>query len=89
MPLARPSRKASFPAAAWLCCARRRLWTDLKVEGDEQIGVNIVRRACEEPVRQIVVNSGTEGAIVVEKIRDEQQPQLRLQRADRHSTKIW
>src|ERR1700752_4132832 len=35
-----------------------------KVEGDEQIGVDIVRRACEEPIRQIVVNSGTEGAIV-------------------------
>jgi chaperonin GroEL len=42
----------------------------LKAEGDEQIGVDIVRRACEEPLRQIVVNSGTEGAIVVEKIRE-------------------
>jgi chaperonin GroEL len=41
----------------------------LTLEGDEQIGANIVRRACEDPVRQIVVNSGTEGAIVVEKIR--------------------
>jgi chaperonin GroEL len=46
----------------------------LKVEGDEQFGVTIVRRACEEPVRQIVVNSGTEGAIVVEKIRSYQDP---------------
>ncbi|MCC6857005.1 MAG: chaperonin GroEL [Bryobacterales bacterium] len=42
---------------------------DLNPGGDEQIGVNIVKRACEEPLRQIVVNSGTEGAIVVEKIR--------------------
>ncbi len=42
---------------------------NLTIEGDEQFGVNIVRRACEEPVRQIVLNSGTEGAIVVEKIR--------------------
>src|SRR5690242_1259422 len=42
----------------------------LKVPGDEQIGVDIVRRACEDPVRQIVVNSGTEGAIVVGKIRE-------------------
>jgi chaperonin GroEL len=41
----------------------------LKLEADEQIGADIVRRACEEPLRQIVVNSGTEGAIVVEKIR--------------------
>jgi len=42
----------------------------LKVPGDEQIGVDIVKRACEDPVRQIVVNSGTEGAIVVGKIRE-------------------
>jgi chaperonin GroEL len=42
---------------------------DTKLEGDEQIGLNIVRRACEEPLRQIVLNSGHEGAIVVEKVR--------------------
>ena len=41
----------------------------LKLEGDEQFGLAIVRRACEEPVRQIVLNCGTEGAIVVEKIK--------------------
>ncbi len=38
-------------------------------EGDEKIGINIIRRACEEPVRQIVGNGGWEGAIVIEKIR--------------------
>src|SRR5689334_11290574 len=43
--------------------------TKLKTGGDEQFGVDIVRRSCEEPLRQIVLNSGTEGAIVVEKIR--------------------
>jgi chaperonin GroEL len=42
----------------------------LKADGDEQIGVDIVKKACEEPIRQIVVNSGTEGAIVVEKVRE-------------------
>src|SRR5690242_5154501 len=42
----------------------------LKLEGDEQTGVNIVKRACEEPLRQIVQNSGIEGAIVVEKVRN-------------------
>ena len=47
---------------------------DLKLEGDEKIGVNIVRRACEEPLRQIVQNSGTEGAIVVETIRNHDNP---------------
>jgi len=43
--------------------------TDLKLAGDEQIGVDIVRRACEEPARQIAGNAGFEGAIVCEKIR--------------------
>ncbi len=47
---------------------------DLKIPGDEQIGVDIVRRACEEPLRQIVVNSGTEGAIVVGKVRENANP---------------
>ena len=46
----------------------------LKLEGDEQFGVTIVRRACEEPVRQIVLNCGTEGAVVVEKIKSHQDP---------------
>jgi chaperonin GroEL len=46
----------------------------LKLEGDEQWGVTIVRRACEEPVRQIVNNGGFEGAVVVEKIKDSQDP---------------
>jgi chaperonin GroEL len=41
----------------------------LKLEGDEQIGVDIVRRACEEPLRQISNNAGFEGAIVAEKVR--------------------
>ncbi len=38
-------------------------------DADEQIGVNIVRRALEEPLRQIVQNAGKEGAVVVEKVR--------------------
>jgi len=44
--------------------------SDLKLSGDEQIGVDIVRRACEEPARQIAGNAGFEGAIVCEKIRN-------------------
>jgi chaperonin GroEL len=42
----------------------------LKLEGDERIGANIVRRALEEPLRQIVGNAGEEGAVVIGKIRD-------------------
>src|SRR5580698_4332051 len=47
---------------------------DMKLPGDEQIGVDIIRRACEEPLRQIVSNSGTEGAIVVGKVRENSNP---------------
>jgi len=42
----------------------------LKLVGDEQIGANIVKRALEEPLRQIVANAGEEGAVVIGKIRD-------------------
>jgi chaperonin GroEL len=38
---------------------------------DEQIGVNIVKRALEEPLRQIAQNAGKEGAVIVEKVRNE------------------
>jgi chaperonin GroEL len=46
----------------------------LTLSGDEQFGVTIVRRACEEPVRQIVANCGTEGAVVTEKIKNHKDP---------------
>jgi chaperonin GroEL len=41
----------------------------LKAEEDEQIGINIVKRALEEPLRLIASNAGWEGAVVVEKVR--------------------
>jgi chaperonin GroEL len=45
---------------------------NFKVDGesDEQIGVNIIKRALEEPLRQIAANAGKEGAIIVEKVRE-------------------
>ena len=43
-------------------------------DGDEQIGVTIVKRALEEPLRQIVQNAGKEGAVIVEKVRAEKNP---------------
>jgi chaperonin GroEL len=46
----------------------------VKAEGDDQIGLDIVRRACEEPLRQIVGNAGLEGAIVAEKVRNNENP---------------
>ncbi|MDQ1708379.1 MAG: chaperonin GroEL [Pyrinomonadaceae bacterium] len=43
-------------------------------DADEQIGVNIIRRALEEPLRQIVQNAGKEGAVIVEKVRANKDP---------------
>ena len=43
----------------------------LKVEGDEKVGAMIVRRALEEPIRQIVENAGVEGSVIVEKVKGE------------------
>ena len=41
----------------------------LKLEGDEQIGVNIVKKALEEPIRQLTANAGVDGSIVFEKVK--------------------
>src|SRR5213596_2039915 len=43
---------------------------NLKLHGDQQIGVNIIKRAIEEPMRWIATNAGQEGSIVVQKVRD-------------------
>jgi chaperonin GroEL len=42
----------------------------LKLQDDEAIGVNIVKRALEEPMRQIALNAGEEGAVIVGRIRE-------------------
>ena len=56
----------------------------LKLQGDQQIGVNIVKRAIEEPMRWIATNAGHEGSIVVQKVREMKAADEGLQRADRH-----
>ncbi len=43
----------------------------LQEEGDVQTGVNIVKRALEEPVRQIATNAGKEGSVIVEKLKEQ------------------
>ena len=49
----------------------QKVLADLKGENaDEQTGINIVCRAIEEPLRQIVANAGGEGAVVVDKVRE-------------------
>jgi len=43
----------------------------LQLEGDEKTGLNILKRAIEEPVRQIAENAGVDGAVVVQKVKRE------------------
>jgi chaperonin GroEL len=43
----------------------------LKLDGDENVGAQIVKRALEEPIRQIVENAGLEGSVVIEKVKAE------------------
>ena len=58
---------------------------DLKGDNaDEQTGINIVRRAIEEPLRQIVANAGGEGAVVVNKVREGEGDYGYNARADRY-----
>ncbi len=46
----------------------------LNLEGDRQIGVNIIRRALEEPIRQIVNNTGLEGSVIVQRVKEAKNP---------------
>ncbi len=45
----------------------------LKLQGDEQIGIDITRRVLEEPIRQLAKNAGEEGSVIVEKVKGEKQ----------------
>src|ERR1017187_5185729 len=47
----------------------------LKAPDDEQIGINVVKRALQEPLRQIAINAGHEGAIILEKVRASDDPE--------------
>jgi len=52
---------------AWRFCAGAKALDGLKLTGDQLVGLQIVRRAIEEPMRHIATNSGAEGSIVVAK----------------------
>ena len=68
----RRSRRASSPAAARLCSmpsARSR--QDARANDDQQVGIEIVRRALQAPVRQIAENAGFDGAVVAGKMLDQ------------------
>ena len=58
------------------CCARRRRSSTAaeKLDGDEATGARIVAKAVEEPLKQIAVNAGLEGGVVVEKVKNLEGP---------------
>jgi chaperonin GroEL len=64
------SRRCRRPVAASRCCRRAsNAFEKLDLSGDEATGAKIVRRALEEPLKQIAVNAGLEGGVVVEKVK--------------------
>ena len=80
------SRRASSPAVAPRSSTRsRRSSDDLGLTGDEAIGVRIVAKAADEPLRWIAENGGVNGYVVVAKVREGERRQ-RLQRRHRAST---
>jgi chaperonin GroEL len=50
----------------------QKVLANLKLEGDLAIGVDIIKRAIEEPLRQIAINAGQEGSIIVEKVKEQE-----------------
>ena len=58
-----------MPAEALLTFAHKRRSIALKLEGDEAVGGEIVRRALEFPTRQLANNAGHEGALIVEEVK--------------------
>lgn len=57
------------PGGGVILLGAQKILSELKLTGDEAIGGDIVKRALEEPIRQIAENAGLEGSVVVEKIR--------------------
>ena len=57
-----------MPAEALLIRAQKAL-DSMKLEGDEAVGAEIVRRAVESPLRQLANNAGQEGALIVQEVK--------------------
>ena len=81
---ARRSRKASFRAAASRLARASLILSKLKADNDDQrVGIDIVRKAVQTPLRQIAENAGEDGAVISGKVLENRRVQLGLRRADR------
>ena len=69
MRLAPRSKKASSPGGGVAFIRAQKALDNLKLEGDEAVGVAIVRRAIEEPLRTLADNAGEEGALIVQEVK--------------------
>src|ERR1700726_3235394 len=65
----RPSRRVSLPAEALPTLRTQKALDSIKLEGDEAVGAEIVRRALEFPTRQLANNAGQEGALIVQEVK--------------------
>ena len=65
-----PESRQPFGASVALLQASTTAFEKLDLSGDEATGANIVRLALEAPIKQIAFNSGLEGGVVVEKVRN-------------------
>ena len=70
MPAVRRSKKVFCPAAAFRCCVHCPCLIRSECNGDEKIGVDIVRRAVVAPIKQIATNAGLDGSIVAQKVME-------------------
>jgi chaperonin GroEL len=66
---AQPLRRVSLLAEAFAYLRTQKALDSLKLEGDEAVGVQIVRRALEFPTRQLADNAGQEGALIVQEVK--------------------
>ncbi len=62
-----------IPGGGYSLVRAQKALSDLKLDGDEQTGVEIIRRSIEEPMRQIINNCGLEGAVIVERVKNEKE----------------
>ena len=73
------------PGGGVALLAAARALDELKLDPDQQVGVEIFKRALEEPTRQLVNNAGLEGSVVVQELqeRHKTRPNIGLRRHDR------
>ncbi len=67
----RRSKRVWFPAEVRCFCEQQPLSMRSGLSGDEQVGAQILKRALQEPLRQLAANAGLEGSVVVEHLRRE------------------